>query len=54
MVSHGFIYNQHASAEKEPVGKRVFCSNRHGRSGDITKTPSAPSKIGKRSEVKVL
>jgi hypothetical protein len=33
MVSHGFIYNQHASAEKAPVGKRVFCSNRYGRSG---------------------
>lgn len=33
MVSHGFIYHQHASAEKVPVGKRLFCSNRHGRSG---------------------
>jgi hypothetical protein len=33
MVSHGFIYKQHSSADKEPVGKRVFCSNRHGRSG---------------------
>jgi hypothetical protein len=33
MVSHGFIYNQHASAEKAPVGKRVFRSNRYGRSG---------------------
>lgn len=33
MISHGFVYKQHASAEKEPVGKRVFCSNRYGRSG---------------------
>jgi hypothetical protein len=33
MVSHGFIYKQHACVEKEPVGKRVFCSNRYGRSG---------------------
>lgn len=33
MISHGFIYKQHAPAEKEPVGKRVFCSNRYGRSG---------------------
>ena len=32
MISHGFIYKQRASAEKEPVGKRVFCSNRYGRS----------------------
>jgi hypothetical protein len=23
MVSHGFIYKQHSSFEKEPVGKRV-------------------------------
>lgn len=30
MVSHGFIYTQ---VEKEPVGKRLFCSNRYGRSG---------------------
>lgn len=33
MISHGFIYRQHSSIEKEPVGKRVFCSNRYGRSG---------------------
>ena len=33
MISHGFIYRQHTSVEKEPVGKRVFCSNRYGRSG---------------------
>ena len=30
MVSHGFIYTQ---VGKEPVGKRLFCSNRYGRSG---------------------
>jgi hypothetical protein len=33
MVSHGFIYRRRPSAEKQPVGKRVFCSNRYGRSG---------------------
>ncbi len=33
MISHGFIYKQRSSVEKEPVGKRVFCSNRYGRSG---------------------
>ena len=33
MISHGFIYRQHTSIEKEAVGKRVFCSNRYGRSG---------------------
>ena len=30
MVSHGFIVTQ---VEKEPVGKRLLCSNRYGRSG---------------------
>jgi hypothetical protein len=33
MISHGFIYKQRSSIKKEPVGKRVFCSNRYGRSG---------------------
>ena len=33
MISHGFIYKQHSSVEREPVGKRVLCSNRYGRSG---------------------
>jgi len=32
-VSHGFIYKQRSQTLKEPVGKRIFCSNRHGRSG---------------------
>lgn len=35
-VSHGFVYkNQHIEQreDKEPVGKRVLCSNRYGRSG---------------------
>ena len=33
MVSHGFIYTQRALVEKEPIGKRLLCSNRYGRSG---------------------
>lgn len=33
LISHGFIYRQCASTKKEPVGKRVLCSNRYGRSG---------------------
>jgi hypothetical protein len=33
MISHGFIYKQHASTEKEPIGKRLLCSSRYGRSG---------------------
>lgn len=33
MISHGFIYKQRSSVEREPVGKRVLCSNRYGRSG---------------------
>jgi len=32
-VSHGIIYKQRSSAFAEKVGKRIFCSNRHGRSG---------------------
>lgn len=32
-VSHGFVYKQRTIAEREPVGKRVLCSNRHGKSG---------------------
>ena len=32
-VSHGIIYKQHTMKPKEPVGKRIFCSNRYGRSG---------------------
>jgi hypothetical protein len=33
MISHGFIYKHHPSVGKEPVGKRLFCSNRYGRTG---------------------
>lgn len=32
-VSHGIIYKQRSSARGEKVGKRLFCSNRYGRSG---------------------
>lgn len=32
-VSHGFIYKQRSSTRREPVGKRIFCSNRYGRQG---------------------
>jgi hypothetical protein len=32
-VSHGIVYKQRSMAEREPVGKRLFCSNRNGRSG---------------------
>lgn len=34
-VPHGFVYkNQHIEVdEKEPIGKRVICSNRYGKTG---------------------
>lgn len=32
-VSHGIIYKQRSIKVSEPVGKRLFCSNRYGRSG---------------------
>ncbi len=32
-VSHGIIYKQRSSTFAEKVGKRIFCSNRYGRSG---------------------
>lgn len=32
-VSHGFVYKKQQLAEKRPVGKRIFCSDRNGRSG---------------------
>jgi len=32
-VSHGFVYKKQQLGEKRAVGKRIFCSNRHGRSG---------------------
>lgn len=33
MVSHGVVYKQRSIAYKEPVGKRLLCSNRRGRAG---------------------
>lgn len=32
-VSHGIVYKQRSMTLSEPVGKRIFCSNRYGRSG---------------------
>lgn len=32
-VSHGFIYKKQHQGKREVVGKRLFCSNRYGRSG---------------------
>jgi len=32
-VSHGIIYKQRSSSFAEKVGKRLFCSNRYGRTG---------------------
>jgi hypothetical protein len=32
-VSHGFCYKQHNFAATEPVGKRILCSSRSGRTG---------------------
>jgi len=32
-VSHGIIYKQRSIKVSEPVGKRLLCSNRYGRSG---------------------
>ncbi len=32
-ISHGVVYKQHSITDKEKVGKRIFCSNRYGRSG---------------------
>ena len=32
-VSHGFVYKKQHQGEKRTVGKRLFCSNRSGRSG---------------------
>jgi hypothetical protein len=33
LVSHGFVYKKQHGGEPLPVGKRIFCSNRCGRSG---------------------
>jgi hypothetical protein len=32
-VSHGFIYKKQYNGLRQTVGKRIFCSNRFGRSG---------------------
>ncbi len=32
-VSHGFVYKQRSQKVRQKVGKRLFCSNRDGRSG---------------------
>ena len=32
-VSHGFVYKKEHNGKKRTVGKRLFCSNRYGRSG---------------------
>lgn len=32
-VSHGFVYKQRSQILCEPVGKRILCSNRYGRTG---------------------
>jgi len=32
-ISHGIIYKQRSSTLSEKVGKRIFCSNRYGRTG---------------------
>jgi hypothetical protein len=32
-VSHGFVYKQRSSLLRDTVGKRIFCSNRSGRTG---------------------
>lgn len=33
LVSHGVIYKQRSMNKREPVGKRVFCSNRYQHQG---------------------
>ena len=33
LVSHGFIRKKRVGAQPEAIGKRVFCSNRHRRTG---------------------
>lgn len=32
-ISHGFVYKKARKGKKRTVGKRIFCSNRYGRSG---------------------
>jgi hypothetical protein len=34
LISHGYVYKKRSGTEpKQPVGKRVFCSDRHGHTG---------------------
>lgn len=33
LVSHGFVYRKQHNADKQPIAKRIFCSNRHGKTG---------------------
>jgi hypothetical protein len=33
LISHGYVYKKRARGKQEAVGKRVFCSNRHWRTG---------------------
>ena len=32
-VSHGFLYKQRSSTQRDIVGKRILCSNRYGKQG---------------------
>jgi len=32
-VSHGYVYKKHLQGDTRTVGKRIFCSDRYGRSG---------------------
>jgi hypothetical protein len=32
-VSHGFVYKKQVGGALQPIGKRIFCSNRHRRTG---------------------
>jgi hypothetical protein len=32
-ISHGIVYKQRSMLESDKVGKRLFCSNRYGRTG---------------------
>lgn len=32
-ISHGFVYKQESCGQSRIVGKRLFCTNRYGRSG---------------------
>lgn len=34
LISHGFVFKKQSGSESaQPVGKRAFCSDRHGRTG---------------------